>query len=47
MVNRSQTTQHNFASLRAEEANLRAEEAERRSQKLAEILQALGVNPNE
>ena len=35
------------ASLRAEEANLRAEEAERRSQKLAEILQALGVDPNE
>jgi Uma2 family endonuclease len=30
-----------------EDANHRAEEAERRSQKLAEMLQALGVDPNE
>jgi Uma2 family endonuclease len=30
-----------------EEASLRAEEAERRSQKLAEMLKALGVDPNE
>jgi Uma2 family endonuclease len=35
------------ATLRAEEANRRAEEAERRSQKLAEMLQALDVDPNE
>ena len=37
----------NQANHRAEEANLRAEEAERRSQKLAEKLIALGIDPNE
>lgn len=35
------------ANRRAEEASLRAAEAEKRSQKLAEMLQALGVDPNE